>query len=255
MPVATVPRRFDGERIQLRRAISTTRTSQRTSGPAPLSRAGAARCVAALILLLAPACRNAEDSIPHGLAPGLSPALLAPEEAMDVRSEVLPDIQRLEFTLKTPYPSSGTILELARHLEAAGWTPTRNNWFNRGEESGYVRGWTEYVAASGPDEPERFVCLWWAHWIGPHGELLDYSLTYLSQDSSPTNSTGLTVRAWLIPPEAAKELEKSQNIGRGQPLELVPRGTPPTTGMATAESVFLGAKLHRSRQERQAAGS
>ena len=163
--------------------------------------------------------------------------LVAPSEATNVRSRAGAKSQSLTFDLATPYPARALIASISEHLAAAGWHPTRNSWFNRQETSEFVRGWVQYTIVKKPGGKRRFLCRWWSQWVGPTGEVLDYSLTYVSPDATLTNTTDLKVTAQLLSEELAQKLHAASPVtGNDRPLVLLPVGTPPNSETATDNS-------------------
>lgn len=190
------------------------------------------RIFVASLLVLLTACQG--DELTTVRRADHAEDLIVIEGGSDVRSLDGEGIQRLTYEVRTPYPASGSIVQVARHLESRGWKPLGNNWFNRDESSEYVRGWVEYVASAGPGTKRHFVARWWAQWQNSNGDVVDYMFIYSSPADHFTNRDHLGVSATKMSAQAAEQLRVT--LTTTAPVIELPAATPPNATTATDNS-------------------
>lgn len=187
------------------------------------------RLAAVVALLLVVSCHREEDGLQRGVAPGLAPELVPVAGATNIRSGVGAGGERVTYTLSRPYPARDVILSISNELARRGYRPYRNNWFNRDETSDFVRGWDQSLVVFKVGGRKQFMCRWWAQWGNDRGELVDYSLGYLSPSEGFTNTSEVNVAAMKLDPKTAAAFPV-QSAGR--PAVFLSAGTPPNATTA-----------------------
>jgi hypothetical protein len=211
---------------------------QRTRWPLPLSRKplGDTRKLLPVVLLLAglvvTGCRS--RGMQNGVAPGLSSEMMVYRGAVRPRSSLHAGLERLTYDVDVAYPAQDVINSISRRLADRGYRPLRNNWYNRGDASEYVRGWVQSTVVNKPGGKERYLCRWWAQWRNAQGDVVDYALTFLSPGEAFTNNSHLEVSATKMNESVAERLTPADARPR-QVIELS-SNTPPNAETASDNS-------------------
>jgi hypothetical protein len=114
----------------------------------------------------------------------------------------------VQYRLATPYPAQPFLDDLSARLTSRGWKPMERDFLNPTIPTSNVRGWTAFV--DGRAKPPMGIHQWLGGWTDQKGAVVSYALTYRSAangiDAAPPADTGLTVNAFLVPPERAREM-------------------------------------------------
>jgi hypothetical protein len=169
----------------------------------------------------------------HQSAPSqLSPDILILPGAVDLHTTLGKNFQRATYRISVSYPAKQTIGVISNHLKRRGWKPLLQNWYNRDDTSSFVRGWVNGIVV--PRGRERFASRWWAQWRNTDGEVIDYTLIYISPSSQRTNDTDLEVLVNRFSKPTAESYAAKLHV-TGNLTELPPTAQP-NSATATDQS-------------------
>ena len=178
-------------------------------------------------LVLVAACHSQQQTHRQ-----VSPDILVLPGAVDVRVTGGSNFQRVTYRVSLSYPAASAISTITDHLRRRGWKPLLQNWFNRDDTSNFVRGWINGIVV--PKGVEHFASRWWAQWRNGDGDIVDYTLLYISPSSQRTNTTDLHVLVTRMSKSAAEQFANRLHV-KG-PLSDLPATAQPNTANATDQS-------------------
>ena len=119
---------------------------------------------------------------------GLPPALVVVTGARDVVGN--PSTEEREpvsvsYEVRTPYPASAVSAEIRGKLEYAGWKPLPRESLGTMHPSSLLAGWRSHVNAFRGSDDRTQSFLWKAEWRNLAGDVVAFTLSYLSKTVSP----------------------------------------------------------------------
>jgi hypothetical protein len=118
------------------------------------------------------------------------PALIVVEGARNVSQHSFPgDPEKIHirYETRTPYPATVLIDEIRTKLEKSGWKALPRESISAVYPSGLRVGWRNHVNATPPPATQSFI--WNAQWRDADGDVVAYTLLYLSPTVSPEGRT------------------------------------------------------------------
>ena len=116
----------------------------------------------------------------------------------------------MSYRASVRYPAEGFLADVGARLEQRGWKAMDFDLMNPTIPSSNVRGWTKFI--DGQVSPPADVHLWLSAWRNQNGDVVQYSLRYMSaadrqgQEPLPPQNSDLYVNAFLIPASQAKTM-------------------------------------------------
>src|SRR5262249_34019711 len=172
------------------------------------------RVAAALLLSSAPGRAGGGES-----AGNLPPALVVVEGARDVVGDVPKeelDPATVSYEVKAPYPASAVLAEIQGKLESAFWKPLPRESLSTIHPSSLRAGWRTHVNALHGSDDRTQSFAWKAQWRNSAGDVVAYTLMYLSKTVSPEGQPAK-------PDSDTLHVNASLSRGRLLPLESLPQ--------------------------------
>lgn len=141
------------------------------------------------------ACRQ---QVPH-----YSDALMVYPEATQVHWAKFNGTDQLIYQIKVDYPADEVIFWVSDQLKTKGWQARDEDYWNPGQPTSKVRGWTQFADAT--VQPQATVDAWVGQWENGSGDIAEYVLRY---QYPPGDRYTLTVMAVLTPADLAKKAPK-----------------------------------------------
>jgi hypothetical protein len=132
--------------------------------------------------------------------------------------------ERIIYTVTEPYPATQVIAEITNRMTEKGWQQALR----------HKPQWKEMNHTVGKERQK--VKDWFMQWTNQAGELVLYSLLYISPAEGPTNTDNLSVTAIYYPAKAAKTMHEDAERKWKIYLAEHPLERPPQTGKATPEA-------------------
>jgi len=155
--------------------------------------------VASLVVVgLAACCPSIQQETPQH-----TEALIVCPGAEEVNWVRFEGTDQLRYQIKVEYPADGIVSCISKRLSENGWQPLKEDFWNPGLPSSYVRGWTQHADAT--VYPEATVDAWANQWRNQSGDVAWYFLQYRYP---PHDRHTLFVNAGFIPASEAKTQPK-----------------------------------------------
>jgi len=125
-------------------------------------------------------------TVAHGAESQRPPALIVVEGSRNVSEHSFPgDPEKIlvKYEIKAPYPATALVEEIRTKLEKSGWKALPRESISAVYPSGLRVGWRNHVNALPPPATQSFV--WNAQWRDADGDVVAYTLLYLSKTLSP----------------------------------------------------------------------
>jgi hypothetical protein len=122
----------------------------------------------------------------------------------------------LTYELHMEYPAEAVVARIRATLPPDTWHPLTSDWLNPGNPSGYSHGWSDIL--DGTQAPSTRVDVWNAEWRDAAGNLVIYSLRYVSELSGADRRRGgpdnaqLKVTARFVPADVVIAMRKQLGI-------------------------------------------
>lgn len=143
-----------------------------------------------------------------------SKSLIVLSGATDIRYAKLSGTDQVSYNLGEPFPAKQALAQISSRLSADGWTPLKEDVFNPGMPTSFVRGWTTASDKTSRQEIRH----WLAYWKNTGGDILLCALQYRYPVPNDANSikgldtvnvTAIFMPAAVVQAEL-KELSKSK---------------------------------------------
>jgi hypothetical protein len=142
------------------------------------------------------ACRQ---QVPH-----YSDALMVYPEATQVHWAKFNGTDQLIYQIKVDYPADDVLFWISDQLKTMGWQARDEDYWNPGQPTSKVRGWTQFADAT--VQPQATVDAWVGQWENGSGDIAEYALKY---QYPPGDRYTLMVMAVLTPADLAKKVPKN----------------------------------------------
>jgi hypothetical protein len=164
---------------------------------------------ALFVLSLSIGCKKSDA----GLSNEFPADLWVSSDAQDVHYYDLKKVGTKEvfYALKVCYPAPEIIKAIEKAMNGKGWTRLNEDFLNPGTKLSPSKGeWN-----TSQDEKARTVYTWMDDWSDRDGNIIRYSLTFISaKKENPSNMCDLSVLGLYIPQKVRQQMLKALPLGQ-----------------------------------------